>query len=123
MREPHNPARIRPASVTLNRETRHLLITWADDHASAYPLDALREACPCAVCRGGHSFMGPEFDPDLIVLKPTRAYEARDLQIVGNYALQFTWSDGHTAGIYTFLYLRRICPCPICQAERKPSDQ
>jgi DUF971 family protein len=33
---------------------------------------------------------------------------------VGNYALQFGWSDGHNTGIYTFDYLRELCPCPQC---------
>jgi DUF971 family protein len=33
---------------------------------------------------------------------------------VGNYALNFGWSDGHSTGIYTFDYLREICPCPQC---------
>ena len=62
--------------------------------------------------------MGPEHDPNLIELKPARSYDVRDMQVVGNYALQFTWSDGHTAGIYTWNYLRRICPCPECQKAR-----
>jgi DUF971 family protein len=113
----------KPASITLNRETRQLLITWVDQHVSPYPLDELREACPCAVCRGGHSRMGPEFDPNLIELQPARSYEAQDMQLVGNYALQFAWSDGHTSGIYTWDYLRRICPCPICQADRLAKQQ
>lgn len=66
--------------------------------------------------------MGPEYDPDLIELKPSRSYEVRDLQAVGNYALQFQWSDGHTAGIYSWQYLRRICPCPSCRAERRTAQ-
>jgi DUF971 family protein len=33
---------------------------------------------------------------------------------VGNYALQFVWSDGHETGIYTFEYLRKLCPCSQC---------
>jgi DUF971 family protein len=27
---------------------------------------------------------------------------------VGQYALQFVWSDGHSAGLYTFAYLREM---------------
>ena len=111
----------RPGNVTLNRERHELIIQWVDDHASSFPLDALREACPCAVCRGGHEFMGPEYDPNLIELKPARSYQATDIQLVGNYAVQITWQDGHSSGLYTWEYLRRICPCPICQAERKSS--
>jgi DUF971 family protein len=36
---------------------------------------------------------------------------------VGNYALTFSWSDGHDTGIYTFDHLRRICPCSQCLPE------
>ena len=109
----------KPGKITLNRETHQLVIAWADGHLSEYPLDGLREACPCAACRGGHERMGPEFDPNLIDLQPARSYDAQDMQVVGNYALQFFWSDGHSSGIYTWNYLRRICPCPVCQAERQ----
>jgi DUF971 family protein len=30
------------------------------------------------------------------------------LDQVGNYALSFTWGDGHSSGIYTFRYLRGL---------------
>ena len=33
------------------------------------------------------------------------------LSPVGRYALQFEWSDGHDSGIYTYEYLRELCPC------------
>jgi DUF971 family protein len=33
---------------------------------------------------------------------------------VGRYALQFNWQDGHTAGIYSWEYLRRVCQCREC---------
>ena len=34
-----------------------------------------------------------------------------DLALVGNYAIQPTWADGHHTGFYTFLRLREDCPC------------
>ncbi len=108
----------RPHAITLNREEHYLRIVWQDGHESTYPLDALREACPCAVCRGGHEFMGPQFDPDLIELKPARSYDVRDIQAIGTYAIQISWSDGHSSGIYSWDYLRRICPCSLCRSER-----
>lgn len=109
---------IRPKGITLNKTSHELHVDWGEGHVSAYPLDALREACPCVVCRGGHEKMGPAFDPDIIELKPMRSYNVTDLQIIGNYALQAWWDDGHNAGIYTWNYLLRICPCEKCQAER-----
>jgi DUF971 family protein len=39
---------------------------------------------------------------------------ARAAKAVGNYALQIDFSDGHTTGIYSYDYLRTICPCQEC---------
>jgi DUF971 family protein len=32
-----------------------------------------------------------------------------NVEIVGRYALNFRWSDGHETGIYSFRYLRELC--------------
>jgi hypothetical protein len=40
--------------------------------------------------------------------------ERLDVSPVGNYALNFSWSDGHQTGIYDFEYLRKLCPCSQC---------
>ena len=102
---------IRPKSVTLNKTNGYLEITWGDDRICQYPLSQLREACPCVECRGGHQFMSKEFDPEnILVLKPKRSYAIESLDLVGNYALQPSWDDGHHTGIYTWEYLRRLCP-------------
>jgi DUF971 family protein len=39
---------------------------------------------------------------------------ARAAKAVGNYAVQIDFSDGHTTGIYSYDYLRTICPCEEC---------
>jgi DUF971 family protein len=36
------------------------------------------------------------------------------LHLVGNYAMQLAWSDGHDTGIYSWDALRALCPCPQC---------
>ncbi len=110
---------VRPKGVTLDRQAHELRIDWGGAHISIFPLDVLREACPCVVCRGGHERMGQEHDPDVIELKPARAYQVQDVQMIGNYAIQFWWDDGHNSGIYAWEYLYRICPCPDCQAKRR----
>ena len=46
------------------------------------------------------------------MLKPdsiSEKIEIRDISIVGRYALNFRWSDGHETGIYSFRYLRELC--------------
>jgi len=35
---------------------------------------------------------------------------------VGQYAIRLAWSDGHASGVYSYDYLRRICPCSKCYA-------
>lgn len=100
-----------PTNITMNRETGHLVIDWSTGDHCEYPLSELREACPCAECRGGHHNMGIQNAPkDLLSLTPARSYKVEDVQIVGSYALQITWDDKHRAGIYTWDYLKHLCP-------------
>ena len=102
---------LRPAAITLNKTDGYLEIKLSADSTCRYPLSELREACPCAECRGGHSRMGREYDPaNILELKPKRVYTVKSLELVGNYGLQPTWDDGHHTGIYTWEYLQRICP-------------
>jgi len=80
-----------------------LRITWADNHVSQYSAAGLRRACPCAQCVNewtGQRVLKPEtISEDLTIA---------DLSIVGRYALNFQWSDGHETGIYSFRYLREL---------------
>ena len=43
--------------------------------------------------------------------------KARAAVAVGNYAIQIEFTDGHSTGIYSFDYLRTICPCEACARE------
>ncbi len=38
---------------------------------------------------------------------------------VGRYAIRFIFHDGHQTGIYSWEYLRDVCPCAECKAGRK----
>jgi DUF971 family protein len=80
-------------------------ITWRDGHVAEYGLDYLRGWCPCAACQGHGT--APQFIP-------TKDAQLKHIGVVGNYALSFTWADGHDSGIYTYRYLRARCPCERC---------
>jgi DUF971 family protein len=84
-------------------------VTWNDGHFSSYPSWYLREHCMCAACveefTGVRKILPGSIPASLEQVSITR---------VGNYALQFGWSDGHNTGIYAFEYLRSLCPCPQC---------
>jgi DUF971 family protein len=111
-----------PVNVTQDAASRELVITWNDTHTSRYPFRMLRQACPCAMCV--HEWSGEQ------LLDPSRIpadIHPKDIAGVGAYALRFNWSDGHQTGIYTFAYLRSLCPCDACTRERQqvsrpPSD-
>ncbi|MBL8096019.1 MAG: DUF971 domain-containing protein [Anaerolineales bacterium] len=101
----------KPKHVTLDRKNQRLVIQWADGATSDYALNVLREACPCADCRGGHANMGKPPDIDNLLLIPlarVKSYDVSKLEPVGHYALRPTWGDGHDAGIFTWPYLREL---------------
>ena len=112
--------RKKPADIKVRVSTgAGVDIVWADHHASHYDFVYLREQCPCALCDderrkkeglAAHAVSSagsvlPMFKP-----RPT----ARAAKAGGNYALQIDFSDGHTTGIYSYDYLRTICPCQEC---------
>ncbi len=87
------------------------MVVWDDGHESYYSLEALRRACPCAVCSGepdlfGRIYLGGEqrYRPESFVIQ--------SIEPVGNYALQINWADGHTYGIWTYERLREVEPTP-----------
>jgi DUF971 family protein len=80
-----------------------LTINWSDDSETKYTAAALRRACPCAQCIDewtGKKTLLDESIPDDI--------HFNHISIVGRYALNFHYSDGHETGIYTFTMLRRL---------------
>ena len=110
----------KPTSVTADRQARRMSIQWSDGHTSAYSFTLLRNACPCAECRGGHAQMSADPDPQVFMLpvEDTPATRMQTVEAVGAYALTVEWEDSHHYGIYTWNYLRKLCPCPICRVER-----
>lgn len=101
-----------PSNINVHAQDGYLEITWASGETCRYPLSELREACPCVECRGGHQNMGMSHAPkDILSLTPARSYHFDQApELIGNYALQFFWDDGHHAGIYTWEYLHKLCP-------------
>jgi DUF971 family protein len=109
----------RPTGITANRDLSQLEVSWDDGHTSLYPFSLVRNACPCAECRGGHDKMGGDPDPEifLLPLEDTPATRLQSVELVGGYALTIEWEDGHHYGIYNWRYLRALCPCPACRFE------
>ncbi len=108
---------IRPTDIHAKRSAGEMTIVWNDGHTSVYSFSLLRFACPCAECRGGHANMSAEPDPMVFNRLPEVSDRTRlkNIESVGTYALTLEWEDGHHYGIYTWHYLRALCPCPECR--------
>jgi len=103
-----------PVEINHIREKGLVRITWEDGHVGEYPKDYLRGYCPCAACQGHGG--GIKF------VSVSNAQLA-EISAVGNYAIEFCWQDGHNTGIYTFEYLRSLCPCPDCKQSDGPAEK
>jgi DUF971 family protein len=100
-------------------EGKGLEIDWADGHHSAWTFAWLREACPCATCIEERTQQGrkpgqPKPAPANLLPMYTPPPKPGSAHAVGRYALQFNWLDGHSGGIYSWEYLRRVCQCREC---------
>lgn len=113
-----------PKSVKVNLTTgTGLDIEWKDGHRSHYSFPFLRDACPCALCddERGKSGRQPGERPKLAPgALPMFKEAAKPLSAegVGKYAIKFHWNDGHELGIYSWQFLRDVCPCEECAAQR-----
>jgi DUF971 family protein len=83
-----------------------LALAWSDGQESFVPLEKLRRACPCASCGGEPDVLGRVDRPE--VRYGPQSFALREFQVVGGYALQPTWNDGHNTGLYAFPYLRKL---------------
>ena len=78
-----------------------LAIKWSDDKQSFLSLKILRDQCPCAFCSGekdvlGNVYKGPEQNLNEI------AYQVKNFEKVGHYAVRIFWGDNHADGLYTY---------------------
>ena len=98
----------RPVIKTLHEVGRYAVgIVWNDGHDSIFPLENLRRACPCAGCMGERDIMGQLYKGPDKPLSP-RSFQLARLELVGGYAVQPFWADGHSSGLFSFDYLRRL---------------
>jgi DUF971 family protein len=94
----HTPIKIEPLSPTA------LFIEWNNQEKYSVPYVEIRFYCPCAGCvdenSGQRTIQRSSIIPDI---RPT------NVQLVGRYAIQMTWSDGHNTGMYHYDRLFELC--------------
>ena len=115
---------VQPAAIKVHKTSGNTMeIAWKDGHQSTYTFNYLRDACPCAMCEDERGKAGrrpgePAATPSgqLVIFKP--AAKPVSAEGVGKYAIKFSWNDGHNLGIYSWKFLREVCPCEECKKSR-----
>lgn len=74
-------------------------LEWASGRRQHLSAAFLRSRCACASCREIKFELSPEMFPGLEILKA---------DLVGNYAFQFYFSDGHKHGAYPYATLQKF---------------
>ena len=98
-----------PSRIDLKKD-RGLTIEWAHGGTSYYTISYLRRMSPSADARTLREQLAKN---PLTVLPNTTTsgpLTALSAELVGNYALKITFSDGHDTGIYSWDYLQEIDP-------------
>lgn len=97
---------MKPKQIKIE-DGKHLVITWQDETKDKISLKYLREECPCANCKGETILLKTIRPPRQNKNIPGR-YEISKIDIVGGYAIQVRWKDGHDTGIYSWEYLKEL---------------
>lgn len=99
-----------PKHLDLNRE-KGLTVEWTDGSKSCFSVGYLRKMSPSAEQRE----LREEMARNPLAVLPASATAGGDApltavraELVGNYAVRITFSDGHDTGIYSWDFLRRI---------------
>jgi DUF971 family protein len=97
----HPPAMPTPTEIKLHQKSRVLEIAFDDGRAFRLPYEYLRVFSPSAEVRGH----GPGQE---VLQVGKRDIEIRQVEPVGSYAIQPSFSDGHATGIYSWDYLYQL---------------
>ena len=93
---------IEPTRI-IEESDSELTIEWSDGTETRFNAAGLRRSCPCAGCVDewtGDKTLDDQSVADDIAFK--------HISIVGRYALNFHFTDGHDTGIFSFAYLRKL---------------
>lgn len=113
---------ITPEHLDLKKD-HGLSVRWSDGVESFYPIAYLRKMSPSAEMRELRKQMNS--NPLTILpdgMSGSANIVATDAEMVGNYALKITFSDGHSTGLYSWSYLREIDPATNPEGKTKSDN-
>ena len=90
-----------PTALTVHQASRVLEVAFDDGKQFRIPFELMRVYSPSAEVQGH----GPGQE---VLQTGKREVELTELEPVGNYAVQPTFSDGHNSGIFSWDYLYHL---------------
>ncbi|MEX0605651.1 MAG: DUF971 domain-containing protein [Marinobacter sp.] len=91
----------RPTAIRIKKQSRVVQLEYADHRIYELPFELLRVYSPSAEVRGHGSGPG--------VLQTGKQHVmVTGADMVGNYALKLTFSDGHDSGLFSWEYLQEL---------------
>jgi DUF971 family protein len=97
---------MRPKQIKIVDKDKLSLI-WNDNTSTEFSLKYLRDECPCAGCKG-ETILFKTFRPPKPAMLSPEMYKVKSIDVVGDYAIQIGWKDGHNTGIYSWEYLKTL---------------
>ncbi len=85
-------------------DKKNLLIIWDDKDEELLNLKMLRKLCPCATCLADREKQSKMYIP----IFADNQITVKTINQVGKYAIQITWNDGHSTGIYEYPFLKNL---------------
>ncbi len=81
-------------------------IRWQDSSEDYFPASFLRRHSPSAENQGERDLLGRE----ITGAQPAdgTGVGVAGWQMIGGYAIQFQFTDGHSTGLFTYDYLKRL---------------
>lgn len=90
-----------PTEIRLSHDKRILTVSYDDGVSSVVPAELARVMSPSAEVQG-HSAAERQ------TVAGKRDVTIRVVEPVGNYAVRLIFDDGHSTGIFTWGYLRKL---------------
>jgi DUF971 family protein len=95
---------MKPLNITLIGN--ELAIAWEDGSESYFPAEFLRKHSPSAQNIGEKDIFGNQYGGSAQKEFPGVTILRWDIQ--GNYAIRPTFSDGHSSGLFSWEYLKKL---------------
>ncbi|MEQ5836479.1 DUF971 domain-containing protein [Marinobacter sp. R17] len=91
----------RPSDIRIRKQSRLLVLSYENGEVLELPFELLRVYSPSAEVRGHGAGPGT-------LQTGKRDVLVTGAEMVGNYAIKLSFSDGHDSGLFTWAYLQEL---------------